>query len=396
MSDSVLGSLALGFERMWNPQRRCAGVRLRVAPRIAGAVDARHLLDALGSAWAESTPILLQVQSPALLADLLAQRPVRAIWLEIADDDLMDTATASRVRLAWQRGWPLVWSGPPGLAPAPDTQAWFHKTLHALTPFEALDALHAARSGHLPDGPARSTCLYQDLPSQALVNHALDQQRVWGVVGWPTDDILHANRLRPIQPSHRIIHALLKALERDASFDTLEDHLVEDPLLAYRFLRFANSALVGARGEVSSVRQGLMVMGHTPLRRWLAEQLPNANEDTDLDPIRASMVLRAHLMAHLSDAGAQDELRREVFLCGLLSQLDQLLHEPLGAALQRLPLPGRIASAVVGRTGPYAAWLEVAEALESGNTSLVRTVCQAHAMAPDAVNRALLRALGSV
>ena len=94
MSDSVLGSLALGFERMWNPQRRCAGVRLRVAPRIAGAVDARHLLDALGSAWAESDPILLQVQSPALLDDLLAQRPGREIWLEIADDAAKSAACA--------------------------------------------------------------------------------------------------------------------------------------------------------------------------------------------------------------------------------------------------------------------------------------------------------------
>lgn len=396
MSDSVLGSLTLGFERVWNPQRHCAAVRLLVAPRATGVVDARHLLDALGDAWAESAPtLLLQVQSPALLDDLLEQRPPRAIWLEIPDTSLADAACAARVRRAQQRGWSLVWSGPAGHAPAPHTETWFHKTLRALSPYEALDALRAS-AHHRPDAsPVLTGCLYQGLPSQALVDHALDQQHVWGVVGWPTDDILHANRLRPIQPSHRVIHTVLKALESDASFDALEDLLVEEPLLTYRFLRFANSALVGARSEVSSVRQGLMVMGHTQLRRWLAEQLPHANEDTNLDPIRTAMVLRAHLMAHLSDAGAQDELRREVFLCGLLSQLDQLLREPLGAAIQRLPLPGRIASAVVGQTGPYAAWLEVAAALESGNTRVIHTVCQAHAVAPDAVNRALLRALAS-
>lgn len=397
MTDSVLGSLTLGFELIWNGQRRCAGVRLLVAPSSAAAVDARHVLDVLDSAWTDTAPtLLLQVQSHALLDGLLAQRPLRNVWLEIPDTGLAEAAFAARVRQAQQRGWSLVWSGPAGHAPAHHTQTWFHKTLRTLTPYEALEALRASQHQRPDASPVLAGCLYEHLPSLALVEHALDQQSAWGVIGWPTDDTLHTYRLRPVQPSHRHIHTLLKALEQDASFDALEQHLVDEPLLTYRFLRFANSALIGARSEVSSVRQGLMVMGHTQLRRWLAEQLPHANDDANLDPIRASMVLRAHLMAHLSDAGAQDELRREVFLCGLLSQLDHLLREPLGTAIQHLPLPGRITSAVVGQTGPYAAWLDVADALEGGNTRMIRTTCQGHGLAPDAVNRALLRALTSV
>ncbi len=105
------------------------------------------------------------------------------------------------------------------------------------------------------------------------------------------------------------------------------------------------------------------------------------------------MVQRARTMERLSDASAEDDLRREVFLCGALSQVDLLLGEPLGAALHRLPLPGRIASAVVGQTGPYAAWLEVATALESSHTRMIHDVCQAHGMEAAEVNRALLRAL---
>jgi c-di-GMP-related signal transduction protein len=216
------------------------------------------------------------------------------------------------------------------------------------------------------------------------------------VAGWPTEEILHAYRFRQILPSHRHIRELLKALEADASLESLEQRLGEEPLLTYRFLRYANSAHLGARTEVTSVRQGLMVMGYSHLRTWLAEQLPTANDDANLDPIRAAMVLRAHLMAHLCQAGIEDELRREVFLCGIFSQLDLLLGEPLGAAIHRLPLPGRIASAVVGQTGPYAPWLAVSTALESANTRMIRDVCQAHGMAADAVNRALLRGLASL
>ena len=80
-------------------------------------------------------------------------------------------------------------------------------------------------------------------------------------------------------------------------------------------------------------------------------------------------------------------------MCGVFSQVDVLLGENLGAALHRLPLPGRVASAVVGQTGPYAPWLEVAAALEGRNTKVIREVCRAHQIPADEVNRALLRAL---
>jgi EAL and modified HD-GYP domain-containing signal transduction protein len=189
---------------------------------------------------------------------------------------------------------------------------------------------------------------------------------------------------------------LLKAIDDDVSLEQIEHEMCNEPLLAYRFLRYANSAHLGARSEITNIRQGLMVMGYGRLKTWLLEQLPHASADLNLDPIRTSMVLRARIMEQLSDAGVEDELRREVFLCGLFSQMDLLTGEPLGAAIHRVPLPGRIASAVVGQSGPYAAWLQVATVLETGNTRLIRDVCAAHQLESDEVNRALLRALASV
>jgi c-di-GMP-related signal transduction protein len=125
------------------------------------------------------------------------------------------------------------------------------------------------------------------------------------------------------------------------------------------------------------------------------EQMPHASSDANLQPIRAAIVLRARIMERLADAGIEDDLRREVFLCGIFSQVDLLLGENLGAALHRLPLPGRVASAILGQTGPYAPWLEVASALESGATKVIRDVCRAHDLQADEVNRALLRSLAA-
>ncbi len=404
MAQSVLGSITLGYEPIWNLRRQCAGVRLFVAADSSSAVDATHLLDALAALWSAASPtLLLSVQSPTLLSDLLDHAPARGLWVEVPDHALSAPLLAARVRAAHQRGLPLVWTGDAGQSPAPALAGWFHQTLRTLTPHEALAALRVSLrqrpQGGTPDAapsPVVPGSIYQGLASQALVEHALEQQGVWGVAGWPVEEILHAYRFRQIQPARHLLMALVQAIDADESLETLEQHLGNEPLLAYRFLRYANSAHLALKTEVGTIRQGLMALGYARLRAWLVEQLPQASIDPNLDPVRAHMVLRARTMEQLADAGIEDDLRREVFLCGIFSQLDLLLGEPLGAAIHRLPLPGRIASAVVGQSGPYAPWLEVACALESSNTRMIRDVCQAHALPADEVNRALLRTLAGI
>ena len=406
MVHSVLGSVTLGYELIWNQKRRCSGVRLFVEADSHSSVDAQHLVAAITELWPKSAPtLLLHVLSPTLLSGLLDHTPTQGVWLEIQDHWLSDALLAGRVRKARARGLSLVWHGEPGQAPDHAIADLFHRALRMLTPHEALAALRVSLRQHQDGGvgaaqpghsPIVAGSLYEGLASQALLEHALDRQGVWGIAGWPAEEILHAYRFKQIQPSQRLLRALVKAIETDESLESLEHRMGDEPLLTYRFLRYANSAHLGARGEVTSVRQGLMVMGYTKLRTWLMEQIPHASGDPNLDPIRFAMVLRARIMERLADAGVEDELRREVFLCGIFSQLDLLLGEPLGAAIHRLPMPGRIASAVVGQTGPYAPWLEVAAALESGNTRMIRDDCKAHKMPADEVNRALLRTLASV
>ena len=406
MTPSVLGSVTLGYELIWNQKRRCCGVRLFVDANSRSAVDAQRLITALIALWPDPGPtLLLNVCDASLLSGMLDHAPVRGVWVEVADHHLSDPRMAERMRKARVRGLNMVWSADAGVAPDASTKDFFHKTLRTLTPIEALGALRASlRQPHdggvsaqqLAASPVVGGSIYQSLASQALVDHALDRQGAWAVAGWPVEEILHAYRFRQIQPSRQLTRALVKAIEDDEPLDVLEHRMGDEPLLVYRFLRYANSAHLGVRSEVSSVREGLMHMGYSKLRAWLLAQIPHASDDHNLDPIRVAMVLRAQTMKCLADAGAENELRREVFQCGIFSQLDLLLGESIGAAIHRLPLPGRVASAIVDHTGPYAAWLEVASVLESSNTRMIREVCKAHEMSADEVNRALLHALATM
>lgn len=404
ISQSVLGNVTLGFEPLWNRWRQVCGYRLWVDAPQHTAVNAHHLLQAIGENYrlAAQRPLLLHVRNQPLLQSLLAHPAVDGIWLSIHPDWLDSPALTQQVRAAHAQGLTLVWHGEPGARPGTDVP-WFHHQLRALDPQETLGALRTALRQYHDLGtpaanstsPVQAELLYEGLASPALVEHALDQQRALAVVGWPVEEVLHRYRYRQLQPAHGNTLALVKALDKDSALEHIEHGLAQDPLLTYRFLRWMNSAGLGLQRRIDNVRQGLMAVGTSRLREWLMAQLPHTSNDPNLLPVRQGMVLRARIMEQLCEAGIEEELRREVFLCGLFSQVDLLLGEPLGTAMAHLPLPGRVDSAILGQTGPYAPWLEVASVLESSNTALIREVCRAHGIALESANRALLRALAA-
>lgn len=404
MAQTVLGNISLGYQLLWNQLRQPAAVRLFVDADADVPVDAQHLLAALGELWPEQAPVLLlEIHSPALLHGVLEHGSAGAPWVQVPEAWLVDPVLAQRVHQAHLRGLKLVWQGEPGQRPGPAIGERFHKNIINLTVDEALLGLRASLQKHRDSesgtplkSPVETGQIYEAVASRALAEHCLDQQGAWALAGWPVEDVLHNYRQQFIQPSQTAIVRLVEAIEADVSLDAIEVTLSEEPVLAYSFLRYVNSAGLGLRSEVESIRRGLMVLGYSVLKAWLLEQLPHAASDLNLQPIRTALVTRAHLMERLLDAGEEDNLRREVYLCGLLSQIDVLLGEPLATSLERLPLPERINAALLQHSGPYAPYLEIAAALESPTTRATHSLCNAHEIGIGDVNRALLRTLAAI
>jgi hypothetical protein len=405
MAQTVLGSVSLGYQLLWNQLRQLCGVQLFIGSDDTPIVDAPHLLSALDELWSEqAATLLLSVQSPRLLADMLEHAPGNSPWIEVHEMQLHDPAMIRRVQQAHQRGLKLIWRGEPGARPSAMLAPCFVRLMVTLTAEEALAGLRVSLRKHngadaTPANrvisPVLAGHIYEAVASRVLTEHCLDEQKAWGVAGWPMEDVLHGYRHQRIQPGHRAVVRLVEAIDADDSVEHIEHILSEDPILAYRFMRYANSAGLGLRTEIESLRHGLMVLGLSQIRAWLLEQLPHATSDLNLQPVRTAIVLRARLMEQLLDAGDGNDLRREVFMCGLLSQIDLLLGEPLHTALARIPLSERITTAILGHSGPYSPYLEVATALESPHTHATRLLCDAHQMNSEEVNRALLRTLSN-
>ncbi|MHA7599118.1 HDOD domain-containing protein [Alicycliphilus sp. T452] len=395
MVQSVLGSLVLGYRPLWNAARKLAGVQLYVHGQGTAMVDAPHLLRTIQELWsAGSPPLLLSPRSQPLLMDLLAHAPRGAPWIEVPGDWMALPAVRERTQQAHARGLRLVWGGALDHLPDTETARLFDNSLLHLSSGDAVRALQADAAAQR--SPLIAGQMYDNVASRALLAHCLGQGSALAVAGWPLEDVLHALRHQPPQPAHEVVQRLLKAIDEDQSIDRFEQILGEDPLLAYRFMTYTNSAALGLRTGVDSLRRGLVMMGYGSLGRWLAEQLPHASTEPDLRPIRTAMVLRARLTEQLLESGAGKDLRCEVYLSGLFSQLDELLHEPLGTILRRLPLSERVYNAAVLRTGPYAPSLELACALEGDDAGAIRQLCETHALELEYVNRSLLRVLSEV
>lgn len=384
MSRTVLDSVALGYEPVWNRSRELAAVRLGVRAVHPESIDAAHLMQALGDDWPENAPVLiLSVESPKLLQQALACAPVHNTWLEVPASEFEQPDTLARLNTAAKRGHRLL----------------RHTDLAAVRGevVAPADARNLLRLGAEPVPAGLIGQLVEGVTTQAVAQQCLDNANAWGVLGWPDADVLHAHRHQPLNYDAAVIRQILMVIgDEDCSIERLERLVRQDPVLVYRILLLVNSAAFGGRHEIASLRHALMMLGFKELGRWLAEQLPGSEPDRDLHPVRYAMVMRSRLAQHLLASGSEDALRGEVYTTALLAQLDRLLHQPLNELLNRLPMSGRVFDAVLRNDGPYHPLLDVARAMgDTGQLHRLPAVCQRHDISLEHANRALIRMLAT-
>ncbi|RFP80407.1 HDOD domain-containing protein [Hydrogenophaga sp. SNF1] len=381
---TVLDSVAMAYVPLWSRARELAGVRLCVRAIHPEGVDAHHLLQAIGDDWPEGAPpLLLSLQTPRLLQQALACPPVRNTLLEVPASLFGAQETLARLSLARRNGHLLVRHGDWSALHGRPTPGVDHRNLFRLEPLDRIEPM----PGQMVEG----------VDTQERLRQVLDQAQAAAVLGWPAVDVLRAHKRQPLHYDARVVRQVLQAIDdEECSVEYLERVVRQDPVLIYRILMLVNSAAYGLRREIGSLRHAIMMLGFRELGRWLTEQVPEAEPDIDLQPVRYAMVMRSRLAQHLLATGSDDLLRAEVYTTAALSQLDLLLHQPLADLLHRLPLAGRVTDAVLRHDGPYFPLLDIARAMgDPERLDRMETLCRRHELTLEQVNRALLRMLAT-
>lgn len=399
---TVLDSVAMTYQPVWNRKRQLAAVRLGVMTVRRDSVDAAHLMRLLGDDWPAGAPLLvLSFSSAVLLEQALNSEPVHHTWIEVPGAWFTTPEGMARLTVASRRGHQLLRCAPLAEVRGEVIAPLDVRSLLRPSAEEALEALQSRPADGAPTRTLRRSPivpgqLYEGVSSWALADHCLDDHDAWGLAGWPDDDVLHAWRNRPLPCDAGVIAMINQAIERDASLDHIERLVRQEPVLAYRLLLLVNSAVYGQSREVDSLRHAIMMLGFTALGRWLANQLAVGEAEPALHPVRYGQVMRARLAQHLLEPGAEDDLRAEVYMTALFAQLDHLLHQPLEGLLNKLPLSSRVAEALLGQEGPYFPLIDIARAQgDFEHPQRLPAVCEMHETGLEQANRSLLRMLAT-
>ncbi len=392
---AILNQVALGYSPFIDRARAVAATRLTVFPlRPDAALDAPQLLEAIGAVWPETGGrVSLNIASESLLQDLMRASPTANLMVEIPSFMAVDPANADALVALHAQGSTLLIKGRPLKEVPRQVLPCFRYSI-----IERADDRRIAEAAP-PAGVSRSVEYVQSGVRTLVDMEAAFARGAQAVLGWPIDDVVaapgagNAKQQGPAAPGMQVIVELIHRVDKEDPIEKLETTLKRDPPLAFKLLRYINSPAFGLRVEISSFRHAIMLLGYKRLKRWLALLLATASKDVNMKPVMFAAVLRGLLMEELARASGDEEMRGELFICGVFSLLDRMFQQPFAKLLDSIPVPERVQQALVHETGPFQPYVDVVRAVEGESLYELRGASETLMMGIGEINRAQLRAL---
>jgi EAL and modified HD-GYP domain-containing signal transduction protein len=160
------------------------------------------------------------------------------------------------------------------------------------------------------------------------------------------------------------IQIIARLHEPHVPIDDIVKLVALDPALSYSVVRIANSTLYARPIEVGSIREGVMRLGLTGLRRWVSIMLMAGLKHKPRE-VLVTAIVRARMCEELGRrlGGDLDGL----FTIGLFSVLDAMFDRPLDRILRELPLSAAVTEALLHGRGLGGQVLQSVIAHERGD-----------------------------
>ncbi|MGY4829978.1 EAL and HDOD domain-containing protein [Sphaerotilaceae bacterium SBD11-9] len=396
MNDTtILGQVAFGYSPFIDKSRAVTATRLTVFPlRPDATPDIAQLLHAVGGVWpADGGRASLNVLSETLLQDLLRAQPSPNLMVEVPAFMAVDPVNTPALQSLHAAGTVLLIKGRP-LKELP------REVLPCFT-YSVIDLADDRRVNEA--GAAAPAGVVRNIPHiQAGVRTLVELEGSFNrgaaaVLGWPIDDAINTalSKGKTPQTDLQVIVELIQRVDKQEPIEKLEGTLKRDPSLAFKLMRYINSPAFGLRVEISSFRHAIMMLGYQRLKRWLALLLATAGNDANMKPVMFAAVRRGLLMEELVRSVGDEEMRNEMFICGVFSLLDRMFKQPFAELLKSIPVPERVYQALVDHTGPYQPYFALVQAVENESVYDIRQAADTLMLSMAEINRSILSALTS-
>ena len=396
---AILGQVALGYSPFIDRNRAVTATRLSVYPlRPDATLDVAQLLHAVGDVWpASGGNVSLNVVSESLLHDLLQASPSANLMVEVPNFMAADPDNVDAIVRLHGNGNTLLLKGRPNALLPREVLPCFKYSIIDLADDRRITESTAPTSAPPPAGVTRTIAHVQSGVRTVAEMEASFSRGAHAVLGWPIDDAISATAARTgkatAQPDLQVVVELIHRVDGEEPIERLENTLKRDPSLAFKLLRYINSPAFGLRVEISSFRHAIMLLGYQRLKRWLALLLATASKDVNQRPVMFAAVRRGLLMEELVAGGGDEEMKSEMFICGVFSLLDRMFQESFAKLLGSIPVPERVYQALVDNTGPFQPYMAMVKAAEGESVYEYREAAENLLMSVAEINRAQLRAL---
>ena len=394
MSDAtILGQVALGYSPFIDRNRTVTATRLTVFPLRPDAVlDVGQLLHEVGNVWpASGARVSLNIVSESLLQELLLARPSPNLMVEVPSFMAVDPANTAALVALQANGSTLLLKGRPLSELPREVLPCFRYSIIELSDDRRIV------DPSPPPGVTRTIGHVQAGVRTVIDMEAAFARGAEAVLGWPIDDAVTTTAARGgksvAAPGMQAIVELIHQVDKEQPIEKLEGTLKRDPALAFKLLRYINSPAFGLRVEISSFRHAIMMLGYQRLKRWLALLLATASKDVNLKPVMFAAVRRGLLMEELVRGSGDEEMRNEMFICGVFSLLDRMFQQPFSELLDTIPVPERVRQALTENAGPFQPYIELVRAIEGEALYEFREAADTLMLSVSEINRAELRAL---
>jgi c-di-GMP-related signal transduction protein len=156
----------------------------------------------------------------------------------------------------------------------------------------------------------------------------------------------------------------------------IEPLIAPDVSLAYKLLRYINSAFFAKAQRISSIQQALVYMGEAEIRRFVSlVAMSNLAKGKPGELIRAACI-RGKFCELLGAVIVQPVKPSELFTLGMFSLIDAILDQPMQKIMKELPLADDIKTALIERKGRLIGYLLLAETYEKGQWDQMAKISQ--------------------
>ncbi|MCP5050494.1 MAG: HDOD domain-containing protein, partial [bacterium] len=164
-----------------------------------------------------------------------------------------------------------------------------------------------------------------------------------------------------------LLRLLNKLYQTETDFSEIENIIKKDVSLAYKLLRFINSAAFGLSVEINSIMHALNLLGVHELRKWISlVALSQLSHDAP-DELMTTSIVRARLCELIAKHIHMEPKSPEFFLVGLFSLIDVFFDRPMGDILSELPLSTDVKESLLNGSGIFGDVLKFVKAYEQGD-----------------------------